>query len=73
MSQHIDSIVDEVEPGTELRRAKVNRTNKQGPVGVPVFLSSEEIEQLGINPEETDEVLIRVEDGFLLIEDDSVE
>lgn len=68
MTPHIDTFVDDSKNVDEQRRAKVNRTNEQGALGVPVFLTAEELEQQGIDPEETDEVLIRVEDGFLLLD-----
>lgn len=68
MTRHIDAFVDDSKTVDELRRAKVNRTDEQGAVGVPVFLTAEELERQGIDPEETDEVLVRVEDGFLLLD-----
>ncbi|ADQ66927.1 hypothetical protein GL213_06705 [Halogeometricum borinquense] len=68
MTRHIDTFIDDSKSVDELRRAKVNRTDERGAVGVPVFLTAEELEQQGIDPEETDEVLLRVEDGFLLLD-----
>lgn len=68
MSRHIDTFVDDSKSVDQLRRAKVNRTDEQGAVGVPVFLTTEELEQQGIDPEETNEVVIRVEDGFVLLD-----
>lgn len=68
MTNHIDTFIEDTPDVNQLRRAKVNRTDEQGAVGVPVFLTAEELEQQGIDPEETDEVVIRVEDGFLLLE-----
>lgn len=68
MSRHIDTFVDDSKSVDQLRRAKVNRTDEQGAVGVPVFLTAEELEQQGIDLEETNEVVIRVEDGFVLLD-----
>ena len=70
MSRHVDATIDDSESVFEqLRKAKINRTDEDGAIGVPVFLTAEELEQQGIDPEETDEVLIRVERGFLLLEE----
>ena len=70
MTRHIDQEIDDSKSVFEqLRKAKINRTDKDGAIGVPVFLTAEELEQQGIDPEETDEVLIRVERGFLLLEE----
>jgi hypothetical protein len=64
----MDTFIDDTKSVDELRRAKINRTDEQGAVGVPVFLTAEELERQGIDLEETDEVLVRVEDGFLLLD-----
>jgi hypothetical protein len=64
----MDTFIDDTKSVDELRRAKINRTDEQGAVGVPVFLTAEELERQGIDPEETNEVLVRVEDGFLLLD-----
>ncbi|WP_245758342.1 hypothetical protein [Halogeometricum limi] len=64
----MDTFIDDSKSVDELRRAKINRTDEQGAVGVPVFLTAEELERQGIDPEKTDEVLVRVEDGFLLLD-----
>ncbi|OYR50431.1 MULTISPECIES: hypothetical protein [Halorubrum] len=70
MTRHIDQEIDDSKSVFEqLRKAKINRTDKDGAIGVPVFLTAEELEQQGIDPEETDEVVIRVERGFLLLDD----
>lgn len=68
MTRHMDTFIDDSKSVDELRRAKINRTDEQGAVGVPVFLTAEELERQGIDPEKTDEVLVRVEDGFLLLD-----
>lgn len=68
MTRHIDAFIDDSGNADQLRRAKVNRTDEQGAVGVPIFLTVEELEQQGIDPEETDEVVLRVEDRFLLLD-----
>ncbi|GGL64192.1 hypothetical protein [Halocalculus aciditolerans] len=68
MTRHIDATIEESTSSEHLRRAKVNRTGERGAVGVPIFLTAEELEQQGIDPKETDEVVIRVEDGFVLLD-----
>ena len=70
MTRHIDQEIDDSKSVFEqLRKAKINRTDEDGAIGVPVFLTAEELEQQGIDPEETDEVVIRVKRGFLLLDD----
>lgn len=68
MTRHIDQRIDDSKDTDQLRRAKVNQTTEEGAVGVPVFLTAEELERQGIDPDETDEVVIRVEDGFVLLD-----
>lgn len=69
MTHHIDAFVDDSPSVDHSRQAKVNRTDEDGAVGVPIFLTAEELEEQGIDPDETDKVVIRVEDGFLLLDD----
>ncbi|MFC4540827.1 hypothetical protein ACFO5R_02650 [Halosolutus amylolyticus] len=52
----------------ELRTAKITRTEEQGVIGVPVFFTLEHLERQGIDPTETDHIVVRIEKGFILFE-----
>ena len=68
-TRHIDAIVKKNTPSVdESREVEVNRTESWGAIGVPLFLTPEELEKQGIDPETTDKVAVRVRDGFLLID-----
>lgn len=67
--RHIDTIVERNTPSVdESREVEVNRTEDWGTIGVPLFLTPGELEKQGIDPETTDKVVVRVEDGFVLID-----
>ncbi|RLM59963.1 hypothetical protein [Halorubrum sp. Atlit-26R] len=67
MTRHIDAIISTNEGSRDSpQKAKVTKNEKQGAVGVPVFFSAEDIQKQGINPDEVDEIGIRVEDGFVV-------
>lgn len=51
----------------ESRQANVTR-DEDGAVGVPVFFSAEELERQGVDLSETDQITVRVRDGFVVIE-----
>jgi hypothetical protein len=65
--RHIDAIIDNNTPSIdESREVEVNRTEKWGTIGVPLFLTPEELKKQGIDPETTDKVVVQVRDGFVL-------
>ena len=67
MVEHIDAIVTgENSSSTDCRTAKITRTEDHGAVGAPVFFSAEELEQQGIDADELDSVVVKVEDGFII-------
>jgi hypothetical protein len=69
MKTHIDAVVkDAGSQADESRRAKISRTETRGAFGAPVFLTADDLEKLGIDPEETDAVVVRVEEGFVLFD-----
>jgi len=66
---HIDAIIEKNTPSVEeSREVEVNRTEDWGTIGVPLFLTPEELEKQGIDPETTDKVVVQVRDGFVLID-----
>lgn len=68
MATHIDAVIHENQHGNNSREAKVNSTEERGVIGVPIFLTTEELEKQGINPEEADKIVVRVEDGFIFLD-----
>lgn len=69
MGEHIDAYVDETQStGDEQRTVNVTHSETRGAVGVPVFLSAADLEQQGIDPDDIDEIAVRVENGFVLFE-----
>lgn len=67
--RHIDTVVGQsTQTVNESREVEINRSSDWGPIGVALFLSSEELENLGVDPEATDRIVIRVQDGFVLID-----
>jgi len=67
MVRHVDTIItEEYSSSSDHRTAKITRSEDQEAVGAPVFFTAEELEQLGIDPDDTDRVVVRVEDGFIL-------
>ena len=69
MGKHIDQFVDDTDStDDEHRTVNVTRSETRGAVGVPVFLSASDLEQQGIDPDEIDEIAVRVENGFVLFE-----
>ena len=69
-TRHIDAVVSENTQSVDktVRKADVSSTEEWGSIGLPIFLTPEELEKQGIDPEETDQAIIRVQDGFLLID-----
>ena len=63
---HIDTVIDEQTPVDDLRQASITRRENRA-VGVPLFVSGEELERQGIDLEVVEKIAIRVEDGFLLL------
>jgi len=66
-ASHIDSFVDESGKEVVDHEVSVTETEENGKIGSAVFLSAEELEKQGIDLETTDEILVRVEDGAILI------
>lgn len=62
MTTHEDQPLD----NKDRREAKIGRT-EDGPVGAALYITPEELEELGIDPEKTDSVVIRIEDGALTL------
>jgi hypothetical protein len=60
-------IKDQPAKRDEQREAQISRT-ADGPVGAVLFVTPEELEQMNVDPEADDTVVIRVEDGFLILE-----
>lgn len=54
---------------SDSRRARVNRTATGDPLGVTIALSASELQELGINPDDIDEIEYHVTDGSLQIEE----
>ena len=68
MTQHIDAVIkDQPAKRDEHREAQISRT-EDGPVGAALFVTPEELEQMNVDSEADDSVVIRVEDGPLLLE-----
>jgi len=69
-TRHIDAIVPKNTHSVDevVRKAEINRTEEWGTIGLPIFLTPEELEKQGIDPETTDQAIVRVQDGFLLID-----
>ncbi|WP_281195507.1 hypothetical protein [Halorubrum sp. F4] len=66
---HIDQIVNRNTPSIDdSREVEIDRTDEWGAIGAVLFLTPDELEKQGINPETTDKVVVRVQDGFLLID-----
>lgn len=68
--KHIDAVVPKNTRSVDevVRKAEVNRSEEWGTIGLPIFLTPEELEKQGIDPDTTDQAIIRVQDGFLLID-----
>lgn len=69
-TRHIDATISESTTSVDktVRKVEVNSTEEWGTIGLPIFLTPEELEKQGVNPEENDQAIIRVHDGFLLID-----
>lgn len=48
--------------------ATVARTPDGDAKGVGIFLTADDLRQLGLDPEETEEVVPKIEDGVILVE-----
>ncbi len=68
--KHIDAVVPKSTRSVDevVRKAEVNRSEEWGTIGLPIFLTPEELEKQGIDPETTDHAIVRIQDGFLLID-----
>lgn len=65
-SRHIDESFIPTE--SESRETEINRTSDWGAIGLSPFLTPDELEKQGIDPETTDKVIVRIKNGFLLID-----
>lgn len=65
-SRHIDESFTLTE--SDSREAEINRTSDWGAIGLSLFLTPDELEKQGIDPETTDKVIVRIKNGFLLID-----
>jgi hypothetical protein len=65
-SRHIDESFIPTE--SESRETEINRTSDWGAIGLSLFLTPDELEKQGIDPETTDKVIVRIKNGFLLID-----
>lgn len=65
-SHHIDQSFTLTE--SDSREAEINRTSDWGAIGLSLFLTPDELEKQGIDPETTDKVIVRIKNGFLLID-----
>lgn len=64
---HVDTHIDtESQSVDKVRTAKVTKTDKRGPIGVPVFFTADELDAHGIDLNELDRVAIRVDDGVIM-------
>ena len=68
--RHIDAVVPKNTRSVDetVREAEINQTEEWGTIGLPMFLTPEDLEKQGIDPDETDHVIVRVKDEFLLID-----
>lgn len=68
-TRHIDTIIEKNAPSVdESREVELNHTEDWGTIGVLLFLTPEELEKQGIDPETTDKVVVQIRDGFVLID-----
>ncbi len=69
-TRHIDQIVQKNTPSVdeEVREVEINRTEEWGPIGLPLFLTPEELEKQGLDLDSIDKAIVRIQDGFLLID-----
>lgn len=67
--RHIDTIVEKNSPSiVESREVDINSTDDWGSIGAVLFLTPEELEKQGIDPETADKVVVRVQNGFILMD-----
>jgi len=62
-----DERTDTPTNSTDGHEARVNRDGNGDPLGAAMFLSGEELQDLGIDPNETDRVAYAVRDGRLRV------
>jgi hypothetical protein len=62
-----DERTDTPTNSTDRHEARVNRDGNGDPLGAAMFLSGEELQDLGIDPNETDRVAYAVRDGRLRV------
>ena len=69
-TRHIDAIVSDSPPEVDktVRKVEVSSNEEWGTIGLPIFLTPEELDKQGIDPEKTDQAIVRVQDGFVLID-----
>jgi len=66
---HIDQIINRNTPSIDdSREVEIDRTDEWGAIGAVLFLTPDELEKQGIDPETTEKLVVRVQDGFLLID-----
>jgi hypothetical protein len=56
------------EPSTNERKTNISRSEGHDLVGASVFLTGDDLEKQGIDIETTDKIVVRIRDGFVLIE-----